>query len=226
MKKTLLCLLAAAMLSGSFACTPKPPQDTDTSSEVSAAVTDGETSGNVDTETPTDAVTDGETMSGEETVPEIDRTKPQTGPFTSTSGLTFPMQDTALISKEVVEEYEFISAKESGTVFTIGEGRSSGNVISLSPKTVASVGIGVEFNETVVAKYQFRLTSSDPDADYNATYFGLRLSGTGSAPNHEGARVWILMKDQKIGMRTGTWPNCTMLTAPVDFAEGVMVYVE
>ena len=250
LKRTLLSLLAAAMLAGSFACTPKPPQDTDVTPEAtteahsvgdstaadvtetpSEAVTEATSDTVAETEEPTEAVTeattDGETTAEEtEAVTEPDRTIPQSGAFTSTSELTFPAQDTSLISKEVVEEYEFISAKESGAIFTIGEGRSSGNVISLSPKTVASVGIGVEFNDTVVAKYQFRLTSSDPDANYNATYFGLRLSGTGSAPNHESARVWILMKDQKIGMRTGTWPNCTMVTAPVDFSEGVLVYVE
>ena len=209
LKHALLCLLTASMLLGSFACTPKPPFDTETP-----------------TAAPTDTSVSGDSTNGEETIPEADRTKPQTGTFTSTSELIFPLQDTNLISKEVVEEYEFISAKESGTVFTIGEGRSNGNVISLSPKTVASVGIGVEFNDTVVSKYQFRLTSSDPDADYNATYLGLRLSGTGSAPNHESARVWILMKDQKIGMRTGTWPNCKLVSAPVDFSAGVMVYVE
>ena len=210
LKNALLCLLTAAMLFGSFACTTtQPPADTE-----------------VPTAAPTDTPTDGDTTSGEDMTPEIDRTKPQIGSFISTSQLTFPLQDTSLISKEVVEEYEFISVKESSTVFSIGEGRATGNVISLTPKTVASVGIGVEFNETVVSKYQFRLTSSDPDADYNATYFGLRLSGTGTAPNHESARVWILMKDQKIGMRTGSWPNCKLVNAPVDFSKGVMVYVE
>ena len=205
-KKCLICLLSASMLLGVAACTPNPPFDTETPP--------------VDTtEQPTEAVTD-------PPIPEVDRTKPQTGPFSTTTSLSFDKQSTAIIEQVVTEEYEFISAQESGTIFGIGEGNSKGNVIQLNPKTVANVNIGVAFNDGITAKYQFRLTSSDPDADYNATYFGLRLSNTGSAPNHESARVWILMKDNKIGMRTGKWPNCTMVKSPVDFSQGVLVYVE
>ena len=208
LKKTLACILMATMLLGSIvACTTQSPTP----------------------ETPTDALTDASTSgetTGETSAPDVDRTNPQTGSFTSTSQLSFPLQDTSLITKEVVEEYEFKSVKESGTIFTIGEGSANKNVISLNPKTVASIDIGLKFNETVVSNYQFKVTSSDPDANYNATYFGLRLTGTGSAPNHEAQRVWILMKDTKIGMRTGKWPNCTMVTSPVDFSQGVLVYVE
>ena len=195
-KKSLLFLLAATMLLGVFGCT-KTPEET----------------------TP-------DTSADSGTVDDVNRLTPQTGPFTSTSELILDQQEVTLVDKVVTKEYEFISAKESGTVFAIGEGHSDGNAIILTPKTVASVGIGLEFMEGEVAKYQFKLTSSDPDASYNATYFGLRLSGTGAAPNHESARVWILMKDQKIGMRTGTWPNCTLVDAPVDFSKGVTVYVE
>ena len=205
-KKCLICLLSASMLLGVAACTPKPTPNTDTT------VADT-------TEQPTEGNTD-------PVVPEVDRTVPQTGPFYSTTNLTFEQQSTAIIQQVVTEEYEFISAQESSTIFGIGEGRSQGSTIKLNPKTVANVNIGVCFNEGITAKYQFRLTSSDPDANYNAAYFGLRLSNTGSAPNHESARVWILMKDNKIGMRTGTWPNCTMVECPVDFSQGVLVYVE
>ncbi len=210
-KKYILCLLVGALLLGCFGCTTTPPAETLPA-----------------TNTPTDLTvspteTEAETLPPE---PEVDRTTPQTGPFSSTTQLSFERQDTGIIEKVVTEEYEFISAKESGTIFTIGEGSSDGNAISLFSRTVASVNIGVSFNETITAKYQFRLTASDPDANYNAAYLGLRLSNTGSAPNHEGPRVWILMKDNKIGMRTGTWPNCTMVQSPVDFSKGVLVYVE
>ncbi len=210
LKKCILCLLTATMLLSCFACSSAPPQDTE-----------------APTDTLTELPTDGETSNEENPpVPEVDRTHPQAGPFSSVTELTFEQQDVSLIEKTITEEYEFISSKESGAIFTIGEGSSSGNKISLNAATVASVNIGVQFSENVTAKYQFRLTSSDPDANYNATYFGLRLSNTGAAPNHESARVWILMKDNKIGMRTGTWPSCTMVTSPVDFSQGVLVYVE
>ena len=211
-KKSLLCLLTAAMLLGSFACTGTVPQETEAPTDVLTEAP-GLDSGSA-TEQETDPVI------------EVDRTQPQEGPFSSTTELTFEKQEASLVDKVITEEYEFISIKESGTIFTIGEGNAKGNTVSLFPKTVASLGIGLEFNENIIAKYQFRLTASDPDANYNAAYFGLRLSGTGAAPNHESARVWILMKDRKIGMRTGSWPNCTMVDAPVDFAEGVLVYVE
>ena len=205
LKRSILFLLAAIMLAGCLtACTQTPPEGPG-----------GETTTEQGSEQGTDPST-----------PEVDRTKPQEGSFSATTDLSFEKQEVALEEKTVTEEYEFISAKESGAVFSIGEGTSKGNTVSLTAKTVAALNIGVKFNENVVAKYQFKLTASDPDANYNAAYLGLRLSNTGAAPNHESARVWILMKDTKIGMRTGTWPNCTMVTAPVDFSKGVTVYVE
>ena len=212
LKRSILCLLTATMILGSIACTKTPSQET---------------------EAPTDAMTEAQTDTPEnmteaetEALPEVDRTKPQTGPFHSTTELSFEKQNADLIDKVITEEYEFISVKESSSIFSIGEGSAQGNVITLLPKTVDNVNIGLKFNENVTAKYQFRLTSSDPDAAYNATYFGLRLINTGAAPNHESARVWILMKDKKIGMRTGKWPNCTLIDAPVDFSKGVLVYIE
>ena len=212
-KKIVLCLLTATMLLGSFACGGTTPQETEAPTETLTEAP------GVDSETPTEAETT-------DPVVEVDRTQPQEGPFSSTTQLTFDKQEASLIDKVVTEEYEFISAKESGDIFTIGEGNAKGNTISLFPKTVASVGIGLEFNENVVAKYQFHLTASDPDANYNAAYLGLRLTSTGAAPNHESARVWILMKDNKIGMRTGAWPNCTLVDVPVDFSQGELIYVE
>ena len=200
-KNGILILLASLLLLGSFACTPKQPVEPS------------------DTTADTEAVTEAGTS-------EPDRTQPQEGSFSASTDLSFPMQEISLIEQTVTEEYEFVSVKESGTIFSIGEGSAKGSTVILNAKTVASLNIGLKFNENVVAKYQFKLTSSDPDANYNATYFGLRLNTTGSAPNHESPRVWIMMKDNKIGMRTGKWPNCTMVTSPVDFSKGVMVYVE
>ena len=200
-KNGLLILLAALLLLGSFACTPKQPVTSIEDTTQAATETEAGTS-------------------------EPDRTQPQEGSFSASTDLSFPMQEISLIEQTVTEEYEFVSVKESGTIFSIGEGSAKGSTVILNAKTVASLNIGLKFNENVVAKYQFKLTSSDPDANYNATYFGLRLNTTGSAPNHESPRVWIMMKDNKIGMRTGKWPNCTMVTSPVDFSKGVMVYVE
>ncbi|MBQ2378404.1 MAG: hypothetical protein II297_08395, partial [Clostridia bacterium] len=203
LKKCMICLLAVSMLTGGIACTGP-----------------GSTGGEFPTRADTEKITD------TPTAPDIDRTKPRTGPFTSTTDLSFEKQEASIVETVVTKEHEFVSEQESGNIFTIGEGRARGNSIQLNPKTVASVSIGVAFNESRTANYQFHLTSSDPDANYNATYFGLRLTDTGAAPNHESARVWILMKDKKIGMRTGTWPNCTMVESPVDFSKGVLVYVE
>ena len=174
----------------------------------------------------TDAGTDTEpgTAAAEETGPDTET--PRTGAFSKTTELVFEEQAVTLTEKTAVEEHEFISSKESGAVFGIGEGNAKGNVITLDTNTVASVNIGVKFDENVTAKYSFTLKASDPEADYDAAYFGLRLSSTGSAPNHESARVWILMKDKKIGMRTGTWPKCKMVESPVDFSKGVNVCFE
>ena len=169
-------------------------------------------------------VTGTETAETPETEPDV--TVPRTGPFSGATELSFKEQELTVIEKTSVEEHEFISTKESGSIFGIGEGSAKGSVISLNTNTVASVNIGVKFNETALARYAFTLKASDPDADYNAAYFGLRLSNTGAAPNHESVRVWFLMKDTKIGIRTGKWPGCKMVEAPVDFSKGVHVIFE
>ena len=194
----MLILLSAILLCGILACTHTPPVQPS-----------GDT-----TEQGTDAP-----------ISDVDRSQPQEGPFKNTTDLIFEKQTINEIEKVVSEEYEFSS--DGSTVFTIGEGKSKNDVVTLNANSVANLNIGVRFNENVTATYQFKLVSSAPDeANYDAAYLGLRLSGTGSAPNHEGARVWILMKDQKIGLRTGTWPNCTMVQCPVDFSKGVSLYIE
>ena len=169
-----------------------------------------------DTEAPTDPP-----------IPEADRTQPQAGPFSTATELVFDKQSVDLLEKEVTQKYVFDDQSASSTVFTVGEGRTRGKTIILSPNTVASVNIGVSFNENVKSSYSFKLDSSGPnEADYDSLYLGLRLSNTGASPNHDGTRIWILMKDKKIGIRTGKWPNCTMVEAPVDFSEEAQVYVE
>ena len=196
--KFLLCLLCASMLLGCFACNGNQGGEQDTTQQ--------------GTQDP---------------VTEIDRSQPQQGPFTGTTELSFEKQTVTEYQKVVSEEYVFDSANLD-PVFSIGEGRAKGTIVTLNPSTVANFNMGVKFNEDVVARYQFKLTATEPEpeANYDSAYLGLRLSGTGTAPNHESARVWILMKDQKIGMRTGKWPNCTMLPCPVDFSKGVHLIIE
>jgi len=196
-KRVLLCLLCASMLLGMFAC-----QD-----EQSEQGTE---------EVPT-----------QEQIPEIDRSKPQEGPFQNTTDLSFEKQTVTEIEKIVSEEHVY-SEDEPDPAFSIGEGRAKKSTVSLNANTLSCFNIGLSFNENVTARYQFKLTSSEPEpeANYDSAYFGLRLSNTGAAPNHESARVWILMKDQKIGLRTGKWPGCTMLPCPVDFSEGVSLIIE
>ena len=198
-KRILLCLMCAVLLLGCFACNGNQQGGEDT------------TSGEQGTQAPELGV---------------DRSKPQQGPFVGTTDLSIEKQTVTEIEKVVSEEYEY-SASDGSMVFTIGEGKGKGGIVTLNAGTVANFNIGVKFNETVTAAYQFKLTSTAPnEADYDSAYLGLRLSGTGAAPNHESARVWILMKDQKIGLRTGKWPNCTMVASPVDFSAGVNLIIE
>ena len=104
LKKSILCLLTATMLLGSIACTQTPSQETEAPTVGVTEATPG-TAENV-TEAETDAI------------PEVDRTKPQTGPFHSTTELSFEKQNAALIDKVITEEYEFISVKESSSIFS------------------------------------------------------------------------------------------------------------
>lgn len=199
--RILLCLLCAAMILGCFACQGNQ-----------------EDPGNEQDSTQ---------QGTQESIPEVDRSKPQQGPFQSTTDLSFEKQTLTEFQKVIAEEHVY-STNNPDHVFSIGEGRGKGTIVSLNANTVANFNIGVRFNENVTAKYQFKLLSTEPEpeANYDCAYLGLRLPGTGSAPNHESARIWLMMKDQKIGMRTGTWPGCTMLPCPVDFSKGVKLIIE
>ena len=196
-KRILLCLLCASMLLGMFAC--RNEQDEPSATE----------------------------QDTQEQIPEVDRSNPQEGPFRNTTDLSFEKQ-TVTITEKIISEEHVYSEDNPDPAFSIGEGRAKKSTVSLNANTLSCLNIGLSFNETVTARYQFKLTSSEPEpeADYDTAYFGLRLSGTGAAPNHESARVWILMKDQKIGLRTGKWPGCTMLPCPVDFSQGVSLIIE
>lgn len=205
-KRILLYLLCATMLIGCFACQNNQTDSPET--------TEGTTSQTTEQNT-------------QETIPEIDRSNPQEGSFSNTTDLSFEKQNLNIYEKVILEEYKYDS-NNPDPIFAVGEARVKGDTVTLNANTLANFNIGVKFNDTVTAKYQFKLTASEPEpeANYDSVYFGLRLSGTGSAPNHESARVWILMKDQKIGLRTGKWPNCTMVQCPVDFSKGVPLIIE
>ena len=196
-KRILLCLLCASMLLGMFACRNEQDEPSTTEQDT------------------------------QEQIPEVDRSNPQEGPFRNTTDLSFEKQ-TVTITEKIISEEHVYSEDNPDPAFSIGEGRAKKSTVSLNANTLSCLNIGLSFNETVTARYEFKLTSSEPEpeADYDTAYFGLRLSGTGAAPNHESARVWILMKDQKIGLRTGKWPGCTMLPCPVDFSQGVSLIIE
>ena len=196
-KRILLCLLCASMLLGMFSCRNEQDEPSTTEQDT------------------------------QEQIPEVDRSNPQEGPFRNTTDLSFEKQ-TVTITEKIISEEHVYSEDNPDPAFSIGEGKAKKSTVSLNANTLSCFNIGLSFNETVTARYQFKLTSSEPEpeADYDTAYFGLRLSGTGAAPNHESARVWILMKDQKIGLRTGKWPGCTMLPCPVDFSQGVSLIIE
>ena len=196
-QRILLCLLCASMLLGMFSCRNEQDEPSTTEQDT------------------------------QEQIPEVDRSNPQEGPFRNTTDLSFEKQ-TVTITEKIISEEHVYSEDNPDPAFSIGEGRAKKSTVSLNANTLSCLNIGLSFNETVTARYEFKLTSSEPEpeADYDTAYFGLRLSGTGSAPNHESARVWILMKDQKIGLRTGKWPGCTMLPCPVDFSQGVSLIIE
>jgi len=196
-KRILLCLLCASMLLGMFACRGEQGEQSTTGQDT------------------------------QEQIPEVDRSNPQEGPFRNTTDLSFEKQ-TVTITEKIISEEHVYSEDNPDPAFSIGEGKAKKSTVSLNANTLSCFNIGLSFNENVMARYEFKLTSSEPEpeADYDTAYFGLRLSGTGAAPNHESARVWILMKDQKIGLRTGKWPGCTMLPCPVDFSQGVSLIIE
>ncbi len=200
-KRLILCTICASMLLGCFACRGNQ-QDPETQS----------TEQNTTEEPGTQ---------------DVDRSEPQQGPFQNTTDLSFEKQTVTEKEMVISEQHEY-HADHPDPVFAIGEGKAKKGTVTLNANTVANFNIGVKFNETVTAKYRFKLTSTEPEpeADYDSVYLGLRLSGTGAAPNHESSRVWILMKDQKIGLRTGKWPGCKMVTCPVDFSKGVRLTIE
>ena len=143
-KNFLLCLLCVSMLLGCFACKGNEQSGEDSSEQGTGAPTEEQ----------------------------VDRTKPQTGPFSNTTDLSFEKQSVTEIEKVVSEEYEY-SATDGSMVFTVGEGRAKGDIVTLNANTVANFNIGVKFNENVVAKYEFKLlsTTAIEDGDVLTTLY-------------------------------------------------------
>ena len=122
---------------------------------------------------------------------------------------------------------EFVDEKTSaGAMNLYMSAVADGSTVRFPPKTVAGVYPAAEASQTEKTEYTFDLTCNVGYAEYSwfTFYFGLRLSEAAKDPTvHTG--VWLAMRGNQIGMRTGAWPETKYMKCDFDFSKGETVTV-
>ncbi len=106
----------------------------------------------------------------------------------------------------------------------ISDAGSEGASIRMPHHTVSGVGISVKFRKNTLGGYQAKLSvvSSIPSS---AAFLGFRLSSPIGGAISDG--IWLAIRNNKIGMRVGSWPGTEYLDIPhgITFEKERFLYV-
>lgn len=79
-------------------------------------------------------------------------------------------------------------------------------------------------NDYCDIEFDLKCAAESTASAVNSAYVGLRLEGTGQLPTkNEG--LWLLFCNNRISMRSGTWPNVQSMTIPYSFETERRVYI-
>lgn len=126
-------------------------------------------------------------------------------------------------SEPSVYEYN----QEDG-IFQLNNASSENGTVTLQKETVSAVNFNRRFTDGTTAYYEFAVQITDVvESPWNALYFGLRLDNA-SADATTQSGIWIAIQKDRIGMRTGTWPETTYMDVPdgIDFSKERRMYIE
>ena len=204
--RVLAALLAGIMTLGALsACTSGQSSDTTADGVVS---TDPAT--DASTETPTDAPANPD--------------EPKTGSYATTTSLSLPAYTFG--SKQVEEAYPINESTLQSTYGIVNDPIIEGGNVTFRQGGVNGIYSRVASSGEQATTYTFHLTHGvgHTDGGWNTIYLGMRLPNVAdNATSRSG--VWMAMRNNTIGIRTGNWPETTYAEVPVDFGQGVRLTV-
>ena len=204
--RVLAALLAGIMTLGALsACTSGQSSDTTADGVVS---TDPAT--DASTETSTDAPANPD--------------EPKTGSYTTTTSLSLPAYTFG--SKQVEEAYPVNESTLQSTYGIVNDPIIEGGNVTFRQGGVNGIYSRVASSGEQATTYTFHLTHGvgHTDGGWNTIYLGMRLPNVAdNATSRSG--VWMAMRNNTIGIRTGNWPETTYAEVPVDFGQGVRLTV-
>ena len=213
-KKCLAAVLAAVLLSGSMACTTSMPPSTDTGESTSVQNT-------------VENVTEGDTHI--ESEPETEYDWSQWEPSEGADVTELAVVGGQYTGGDVKVTNVTYSYKKNPDLFVFYQAEGSGSSIMLEAGKVAAVYAVPVCEDDTVATYSANISIGARKAATHATqYIGLRLRDGNNGANDK-AGVWIALREDEIGLRTGAWPETTytpIKAEGVNFKTSRMLYIE
>lgn len=113
-------------------------------------------------------------------------------------------------------------------LFRLNNASSENAAVTLQKETVSALNFNRSFADGTTAYYEFTVQITDiVESPWNALYFGFRLDKA-SADATTQSGIWIAIQRDRIGMRTGAWPETTYMDVPdgIDFSKERRMYIE
>ena len=99
-------------------------------------------------------------------------------------------------------------------LFRLNNASSENAAVTLQKETVSALNFNRSFADGTTAYYEFTVQITDiVESPWNALYFGFRLDKA-SADATTQSGIWIAIQRDRIGMRTGAWPETTYMDVP------------
>ena len=152
------------------------------------------------------------------------RDEPKTGNYTTTTNLALPAYSFG--SMQVEEVYPVNNETLENIYGIVNNPIIEDDTITLPGGGYNGVFCRVASSGEAPTVCSFHLTYGVENANvgWNTFYLGMRLAACSDYPLIRGG-VWMAMRNNTIGLRTGEWPETTYTEVPVDFGDGVLVTV-
>lgn len=173
-------------------------------------------------ETPAESTPSGEVPTEAETGVPSD--EPKTGHYSTTTQLSLPAY--VFETRQVEEVFPLNAETLKSTYGILNDPVIQGDTVTFRKGGVNGIFSRVSSSGDARTTYSFHLThgGGHVDGGWNTVYLGMRLANVSdNATGRSG--VWMALRGDGIGIRTGNWPETTYATAPVNFSEGVRLTV-
>ena len=211
-------LMALLLTAGAFAAC----QGSDTPIETAQRLTEVAT--DPSTQVPEQTSTQASDTGVSETEALENHDEPKTGNYTTTTNLSLPGYALGTLQEEKTYTLNQETLGSSYGVFN--DPIIEGSTVTFRQGGVNGIYSRVASSGEAPTVYSFYLTHSEGQTDggWITVYLGMRLTNIGDdATGRSG--VWMAMRNNTLGIRTGAWPETTYAEVPVNFGEGVRLTV-